>query len=133
MEPFATVEEYEARYGEVEDAERVTTLLGDASAFVADYPGLRLLAPEDAGYELQRANLTRTACAVVHRSLSAGDLAGLSSYSQGGVGYTASVSVANPTEDFYLTASERRALGIRGGAVSSIRPAIHDRAGEAIW
>ena len=31
MTPFATVEDYEARYGEVEDEARVTALLQDAT------------------------------------------------------------------------------------------------------
>lgn len=125
MEPFATVSDYEARYGEVDDSERVSTLLGDASAFVAAQPGFVLLPEGFDGYALQQANLVRVTCAIVHRSLSAGDLAGLSSYSEGAVGYSATVHVANPTEDFYLTSAERRSLGITGGRIGTIEPAVH--------
>lgn len=125
--PFATVEDYEARYGEVEDRDRVETLLGDATAFIAEYKGFTLLGPGDAGYDLQQANLVRVTCAVVHRALSAGELAGLSSYSQTAVGYSASVSVANPTEDFYLTKSDRKALGIGGGRIGQTWPYSVDR------
>ena len=39
MEPFATVEDYEARYGEVEDEARVTALLQDATNIIASQPG----------------------------------------------------------------------------------------------
>ena len=51
MEPFATVEQYEARYGEVEDRQQVETLLGDASAFIAAQPGFILLGQDDDGYD----------------------------------------------------------------------------------
>lgn len=132
MEPFATVEDYEARYGEVDDGKRISTLLSDASAFVASQPGFSLLGPDDDGYDLQQANLVRVTCAVVHRSLSAGDLAGLSSYSEGGVGYTASVSVSNPAGDFYLTKAERKALAIGGGRVGQTWPYSVDGGGSDV-
>lgn len=122
MVPFATVEDYEARYGEVEDQQQVETLLGDASAFIAAQPGFRLLAPDEDGYDLQQDNLVRVTCAVVHRSLSAGDFAGLSSVSQGAGGYTATVNVYNPGEDFYLTKAEKRTLGIGGGRIGMTDP-----------
>lgn len=122
MNAFATVSDYESRYGEVDDSEQVETLLGDASAFIAAQPGFRLL-PEDCdGCALQQANLVRVACAVVHRSLLSGDLAGLNSYSEGGVGYTASVNVYNPSGDFYLTKAEMRALGVGGGRIGQTNP-----------
>lgn len=132
MEPFATVEQYEARYGEVGDRQQVETLLGDASAFIAAQPGFRPLSSDDDGYDLQQANLVRVTCAVVHRSLSAGDLAGLSSYSEGGVGYTASVSVSNPSGDFYLTKAEKRVLGIGGGRVGQTWPYSVDGGGAGV-
>lgn len=119
MDSFATVQDYEDRYGDVEDTAQLGVLLSDASAYIAAQPGFRLLGLDDDGYDLQQANLVRVTCSVVHRSLSAGDLAGLSSYSEGGVGYTASVSVANPSEDFYLTKSDKAALGIGAGRVGS--------------
>ena len=118
MEPFATVEDYEARCGEAEDPERVKTLLGDASAFIASQPGFS----RDEADEVKEANLVRVTCAVVDRALSAGDLAGFQSVSQGAGGQTASVSVYNPSGDFYLTKAERRALGIGGGRIGFTDP-----------
>lgn len=117
MTPFATVYDYIARYGDVDDEGRVATLLGDATAFVLAQ-GVEV----DEGDETQEANLLRVTCAVVHRALSAGDLAGISSYSEGAVGYTASVSLANPSEDFYITAAEKAALGIGAGRVGTASP-----------
>ena len=118
MESFATVEDYEARHGEAEDQDRVETLLADASAFIAAYPGF----VHREGDSLQAANLVRVTCAVARRVLSAGDLAGVSSYSQTAGSYTVQVSPANSGEDFYLTAADRRALGIGAGRVGQTRP-----------
>ena len=108
MEAFAAVDDYEARYGDVEDQEQVEVMLADASAFIASMPGFRYRE----GDELQAANLVRITCAVVYRSLSAGDLAGLQSYSQTAVDYSASVTPYNPSGDYYLTSAEKAVLGI---------------------
>lgn len=118
MTPFATVGDYEARYGEVDDPGRLAALLGDATAFIDSCPGFMFRCDD----MLQAANLVRVACAVVHRSLSAGDLAGIQSYSEGAVGYTASVTPYNPSGDFYLTKAEKSSLGISGGRVGMTDP-----------
>lgn len=118
MEPFATVEDYEDRYGVVDDPSRVETLLADASAFIAGQPGFALAE----GDEAQASALTMVACSVVRRSLSAGAWAGLSNVSQGAGGYTASATVYNPSGDLYLTKSERVLLGLGGGRVGMTNP-----------
>lgn len=133
MDAFATITDYESRYGEFDDSERLETLLGDASAYIAAQPGFLLLTEDDERYALQQANLVRVTCSVVHRSLLSGDLAGLNSYSEGGVGYTASVNVYNPSGDFYLTKAEKQALGIHGSMVGTIPAAIHAPCGEVVW
>ena len=118
---FAEVSDYEARYGEVDDAERVGVLLEDASAFVAAQPGFRLLGEDDGRHGLQQANLVRVVCAVVHRAQTVGGLAGIESYSQTAVDYSATVQPHNPSGDYYLTAAEKRALGIGSGRVGQTR------------
>lgn len=118
MTPFATVDDYEARYGDVEDPDRIAVLLGDASAFIAAQPGFAL----NPDSEVQALALTVVTCSLVHRSQSAGAWAGLSNVSQGGDGYTASATVYNPSGDFYLTKQERRMLGIGGGHVGMTDP-----------
>ena len=115
---FASAQDYELRYGEVEDEDRLLALLDDASAFLCAQSGFKLK-PDD---EVQRANLVRITCAVVRRSLSAGAWAGLANVSQGAGGYSASATVYNPGGDFYLTKAERRALGISGGRVGVTDP-----------
>ena len=117
MEPFATVEDYEARYGLPKDASRLSALLEDASVLIARQPGFSM--PADG---LGLADLRRVTCAVVNRALSAGDWAGMSSVSQGADGYTATVSLANPAGDLYLTAAEKRTLGVGGGRIGATDP-----------
>ena len=118
MEPFATVDDYESRYGEVDDPDRVAVMLGDASLYIASQPGFALKEDD----EIQASMLTAVTCAVVHRSLSSSAYAGFSSVSQGGDGYTASASIYNPGGDYYLTKQERRMLGIGGGRVGMTDP-----------
>ena len=44
-------------------------------------------------------------------------MGGVSQYSEGAIGMTASVTYANPHGDLYLTQVERDALGIGGGCI----------------
>lgn len=121
MTPFATVEDYEARYGEVEDGARVTALLQDATNIIAKQPGFSACDRDETWWGV----LETVTCAVVHRSMMAGSYAGLSNVSQGAGGYTASVAVHNPGGDLYLTRNEKRALGIGGARIGSMAPAIN--------
>ena len=118
MTPFATVADYEARYGEVEDEKRVTALLQDATNIIASQPGFAMRE----GDETWMGVLETVTCAMVHRSLMSGAYAGLSNVSQGAGGYTASVSVYNPGGDLYLTRNEKRALGLGGGRIGQTDP-----------
>ena len=120
MTPFATVADYEARYGEVEDEARVSALLQDATNIIASQPGFCDKDRDETWWGV----LETVACAMVHRSMMAGSYAGLSSVSQGAGGYTASVGVYNPGGDLYLTRNERKALGIGGARIGSVAPAI---------
>ena len=120
MTPFATVEDYEARYGEVEDEARVSALLQDATNIIASQPGFCDKNRDDTWWGV----LETVTCAMVHRSMMAGSYAGLSNVSQGAGGYTASVAVYNPGGDLYLTRNEKRALGIGGARIGSVAPVI---------
>ena len=121
MEPFATAEDYEVRYGEVEDAARVSALLQDATNIIASQPGFTTDGRDDTWWGV----LETVTCAMVHRSMMSGSYAGLSNVSQGAGGYTASMSVYNPGGDLYLTRNERRALGIGGARIGFVAPAIN--------
>ncbi len=118
MEPFATVEDYEARYGDGAEDGRLKALLSDASAFIASQLGFSA----DGGGDVRKAMLTLVTCSIVNRKMLSGAYAGLSSVSQGAGGQTASISVYNPSGDFYLTAQERRSLGLSSGRVGTTDP-----------
>ena len=115
---FATASDYENRYGEVADQERIQNLLDDASAYILAYPGFENR-PDD---PVQQRNLTRVTCAVVHRALAGAAWSGLSNVSQGAGGYNASATVANPGEDFYLPKGDRLALGIGRARIGAVTP-----------
>ena len=121
MGPFATAEDYEARYGEVEDEKRLALALSDASAFIASEMRDAGVAidPDDAE---QAQALTYVTCLLVNRVERSGQYAGLSSVSQGAGGYSASVSVYNPGGGFRLYDEERRMLGIGGGRIGQTNP-----------
>ena len=121
MTPFATVADYEARYGKVDDEARVTALLQDATNIIASQPGFSTCDRDETWWGV----LETVACAMVHRSMMAGSYAGLSSVSQGAGGYTASVGVYNPGGDMFLTRNEKKALGIGGARIGFAAPAIN--------
>ena len=94
-------------------------VLEDATAYLMSL-GVSL----DASDEVQTATLRRVTCAMVHRSMVAGDYEGLSNVSQGAGGYTESAAIYNPGGDIYLTKSEKEALGIGGCSFGVILPEI---------
>lgn len=124
MEPFATPEDYEARQGELSDADaaRCRALLEDASAAMRS----RFRAFHGRGYEAGvnesfDDNAKAVCVAVVARSLSVpAALAGVTQYSQTTGPYSASATYSNPTGDVYLTRSDLKALGLSGTRVGSI-------------
>lgn len=109
MAAYAFFEDYAARYAaEPTDEKRITVLLEDASAIIDSMLS---------GGTAPEALLTSIACAMVNRAMAAADMGGISQYSEGAIGMTASVTYANPNGDLYLTQVEKDALGIGGGMV----------------
>lgn len=117
---YATLADLEARYGPVVDQRRATVLLDDAATML---DGLVAVDTSDAH---QMDALKMVSCAMVNRSLlaSSSDSFGVSqaSYTMGP--FTESATYANPSGDMYLTASERRLLGVGSVTIESIRPVI---------
>jgi hypothetical protein len=60
------------------------------------------------------------------------DQAPLSSLQQMAGPYTETQTFVNPTGDIYLTANEKKMLGIGHGKSFALRPAIHGRDGGEI-
>lgn len=123
MEAFATTEALTKRWRALSDVERerAEALLMDASVIVLTMCAKHGV--EIGGDELQAQNLERITCEMVKRAmLSPVDQAPMSQFSQTAGSYSESGTYVNPTGDLYMTASERKSLGIGRQRMFSIRP-----------
>lgn len=113
MEPFATAEQYEARYGDVDDADVLAEILMDATREIA-------AALEQAGIDYSEpteefaARLMQVCRSMANRAV--GDDTdvplGATQYSQGAGEYTQSFSISNPFGDLFISKAERKLLGL---------------------
>ncbi|OUP10995.1 Gp19/Gp15/Gp42 family protein [Collinsella sp. An2] len=120
---FATVEEYEARYGAPGDEKRLKVLLGDASNYMLsafeEVYGTYAKGVCDA---FDR-NAGAVCCLLVSRVLNApAAMAGATQYSQGAGGYTASVTFGSAMGEMYLGKTVREALGLDAQIMRSLHP-----------
>lgn len=119
---YATIDQLEARYGEVADElrDRAQALLEDAATILDS----RVMVDISDQQQLDRLELV--SCAMVNRALMAAESEayGVSnaSYSMGPFSQTA--TFANPSGDLYLTSGELRLLGATGTAIGSIRAVV---------
>lgn len=122
---FASYADYSSRYGTDAGEERVSTLLSDASGFLAaEYERRYGCAWEQGAHPVFDRNAAAVCCGIVARMLATPeDLYGASQYSQGTGVYSASLTFANPTGDMYLSAADKRRLGLAGGRMRSIQAA----------
>ena len=131
MEPFATVEQYQARYGTGDDEAVLLEALMDATRELTaelDRAG-KVFDPEDAVFADRLMQACRT---MVRRAMGQGASSvpiGANQYSQGAAGFTESYSLANPYGEIYVSKAERRLLGLGGGRIGFAMPAV--RASDA--
>lgn len=138
MEAFASVEDYEKFIGGVNEADRekIEVRLVAASAFIRSQMSA-------SGVEIDPTNEVQAAClkniniSVVFRSMNVDEsLVGLSQWSQTAGSFTGSGTNANPNGDFFLTAQEKKTLGIAASGspqkMFSIRAAIHKPGGDPV-
>lgn len=119
---YATVDDLEARWHALEgdDATRAETLLDDAAAML---DALVEVDPEDE----QQANLLKiVSCSMVTRAMLSADsdAYGVSQLDYGMGPFSQAAHFANPNGDLYLTAQEKRLLGIGSGYLMGVRPLI---------
>lgn len=105
--PFATVDELKARWPDfpIGGEAQAEAFLEDASQFILD------VIPTAA--DATPATRRRVVCAVVRRAMQAegSGMAGFESSQQGAGPFQATFKPLNPHGDFYLTKSEKQALG----------------------
>lgn len=136
MDAFATVADYIARCGPVDDVDEgmVAALLEDASAYLRGayrrHTGTRYLAGANQTFD---ENVKPVCVAMVARAVNApGAMAGITQQSQTAGVYSSSVTFANPTGDLYLGRSDLKRLGLAGCRVRSIQAMTSaDRKGAA--
>lgn len=122
-EEFATLADYELRYGAVADGD------GDkVAALLADACDMLLAAYESRWGEYRQGEhgaFDRAACAVACSIVSRAanvplGLAGASQYSQTAGSYNASVTFANPTAELWVGKADLKRLGLAGCRIGSI-------------
>lgn len=114
---YASYDDVVLRYPDIADQyeERINALLDDAAA-VIDMEMAEAGVVVDAEDETQAQNLRSVSCSMVARAASTnGSVYGVSSLTQMAGPIQQSVSYSNPNGDMYMTAGERRRLGIATG------------------
>lgn len=118
---FATVDDLEARWRPLSTAEqdRAEVLLDDAAVY------LSALVDIDPNDQQQEDALRSVSCSMVQRVMGADiDAYGVSQASMTAGSYTQSMTFSNPSGAFYLTAFEKRMLGIASSKLGTIRPKV---------
>lgn len=126
---WATVEQYEARYGAAVDVDTLQECLDDATAQINSQ-----LTAAGIDYSEPSADYARLLMMVcrqmAHRAMGATESAlpfGATQASQTAGPYTQSFSFGNPYGDLYITASEKRMLGIGKPYIGSVPTAVAPR------
>lgn len=121
--PFATLADYESRYGEVAEADggRVEALLSDASDMLLTAYESRWGAYKAGDHAAFDRSARSVACAIVSRAVNTPlGLAGATQLSQSAGIYNSSVTFANPTAELWVGKSDLKRLGLAGTRIGSI-------------
>lgn len=125
---FATITDYENRYGEVAESDktRTETILQDASdILLGTYEEYNDVSYESGLHPLFDNSACAVTCAVAHRSLSVpAGFEGANQFSQTAGSYNASITFSNPTGYLYLSKTELKRLGLSGQTIGAIMPII---------
>ena len=119
---FATVSDYVAKYGPVDDTSVLQVWLDDATTYMTAQLGDRVASIDAA--------VLRCVCRdMTHRAYDNGTPGiPVKSYTQMASSFSETYTYANPSGDFYLTKSERKMLGLGGSTVgfvgSDLAPAV---------
>lgn len=121
--PFATLADYESRYGEVAEGDggRVEALLSDASDMLLTAYESRWGAYKAGDHAAFDRSARSVACSIVSRAVNTPlGLAGVTQLSQTASIYNSSVTFANPTAELWVGKSDLKRLGLAGTRIGSI-------------
>lgn len=125
MELFASAEDLAARWRDLspEEAKRAVVLLGDATAMLhGEFAKAGLTV--DLKDEVQATNLKSVCCAMVKRAMDSSEDGAYKQASMTAGPYTQSWTPANPNGDMYITATEKKKLGLKRQRAGFIHPRI---------
>ena len=128
---FATAEDLAARWRALsgDEADRAAVLLADASVYLR-----AVCARHEVDAEERAEALKIVCCDLVQRKMQAPDGSPVSSVTQAGGPYSATVSYAVQSRKFRLYDEDYEMLGIRRGGIARMVPvAIHDPGGDVVW
>lgn len=117
IESFATLDDYEARYGAVPESQWpiVSSRLLDATALVlSEMPAYQV--GQDEVLDL---NVIAVCCEVVRRAICASQFEGITQTSQTAGSYNASVTFSNPDNALYLSSANKERLGLNDSFIGS--------------
>ncbi len=127
---FATITDYENRYGEVAESDktRTETILQDASdILLGTYEEYYGVPYKEGDHPIFDNSACAVVCAVARRSLSVpAGFEGANQFSQTAGPYNASITFSNPTGDMYLTKTDMKRLGLSGQAIATIMPIVDE-------
>lgn len=135
VEPFASVDDLQKRWRILtEDEQRIAEVkLEDATVMIkalARNRGVAFNLDDD----VTQGTLRSITCEMVKRSmLSSDNSAGVSGHSMTAGPFSENFTFSNPTGDLYLTASEKKQLGLSSMLIGSIRPEIHAPTGRGVY
>lgn len=117
---YATTDDLAERWRDLPEDERrrAAVLLDDAAAILDS-----LMARHGVGPAGREEQLRYVSCQMVRRSMASGVDGDYSSISRTAGSFSEQFAPANPSGDMYLTANERRMLGLgRGGRIAQVGP-----------
>lgn len=120
MEPFATIEQYEGRYGQVEDKGLLAEVLMDVTRLMASELDRAGIPIDDKAADLRMQVCRSAAYRAMAQEAEASVPVGATQYSQSVGAYSESVSIGNPYRDVYLTKAEKRMLGVGRGRIGFV-------------
>lgn len=124
MKAFASVEDYEARYGDADEPEILAEILMDATREIAAALDKANISYIDVSEDFA-ARLMQACRSMAYRAMGSGDSdvpLGATQFSEGADGYVQSFSLGNPFGEVYLSKAERRLLGIGAAKIGFASP-----------
>ena len=118
---YATVQDMEARYGEMDAAEarKAEILLSDASAIVQMEGGKTELT------DVEAVAYKAVVCEMVHSVMTQPEYGDISQHSKTAGSFTESFSFRSPPGSLRLTIPQRKLLGLKKMKIGSIAPEVH--------